>query len=532
MADPTLFNRVRVSTATAGQGTVTFGAAAAANMLTPAEAGATDGVETIYLLEEGTDFEIGRGAVGGGVTTITRASVIVSKISGSVGSAKMELAGTAQLRFIEDASLINEIIGRSGYQRFLLEVIKTANYTLAATDSGKVMTFNSVSGVTAALPAVANSQGEVYVIRNINSGVVTIDPNASEQIEGASTLTIANGSSARIWANEGKTAWRATVSPRSALAIDGANVGSKTAFNTAVGAISFAGAQTLSDVEKGQGAANGGFLSTDVDQTGDISPEQQEQGRANAGLATATASDKGSFRALIGAVGNLHKITEISESGTHVYSDDTSLVLIFMCGGGGAGCGHVPIDASHTFVAGGGGAGGCGFALFARPASGEATIVLGAGATGTTAASNGATGGSTTYDDGENAYTATGGSGGQITTYSQYQTASPGGQAGTVSGGLIALSATSGGAAYGEGRGSTDLTNLVAGFSGQGGSSLFGRGGAAIAGRAAGSVIEIGGDAGVGGGGSSAVIAGTGVSGNARRGGHGGRGGMLIVEFK
>ncbi len=99
-----IFNRVAVAIATTGTGTVTLGSAIDTDMLTPAEAGAVDTDTPWYLLEEGGDFEIGQGTVGGSVTTLARTTVIVSKISGTAGTSKMNLQGGATLRFVEPSA--------------------------------------------------------------------------------------------------------------------------------------------------------------------------------------------------------------------------------------------------------------------------------------------------------------------------------------------------------------------------------------------------------------------------------------------
>lgn len=209
------FNRVRVATATTGQGTITLGEAAAANMLTLAEAGAENGDETVFVIEEGTDFEIARGTVGGSATTVTRDQVLVSKISGSAGAGKMELAGGATVRFIQSAEDINELVSIAPLWKNLPEgAAKTTGYTLQPSDAGTVVAFNSTGTVVASLPAVGDSEDEVYFIRNINTGAVQIDPNSTEQIEGASTLRLQNGDMAIVWPNSSKASWRAMVTPR------------------------------------------------------------------------------------------------------------------------------------------------------------------------------------------------------------------------------------------------------------------------------------------------------------------------------
>lgn len=205
------FNRVRVGTATVGQGTITLGAAVGANMLTLAEAGAVDGDETTFMLEEGADFEISRGVVGGSATTVTRATVLVSKINGVVGTSKLELSGAGQVRFIQSANDINDLVNAAPFWQRMLEVVKTDNYTLTKADAGVALVFNKGTAITGSLPAVANSTAELYIVRCLGAGTLTIDPNGAETIEGAATMALTTGMAALIWPNEGKTAWRASI---------------------------------------------------------------------------------------------------------------------------------------------------------------------------------------------------------------------------------------------------------------------------------------------------------------------------------
>lgn len=101
-----LFDRVAVETPTTGTGTVNIGSAISTAFLTPAEGGAQNGESSIpYLLVDGADFEIGYGTFSTGTPdTFSRDSVTRSKISGSVGTSKINLSGSATLFLVPGAA--------------------------------------------------------------------------------------------------------------------------------------------------------------------------------------------------------------------------------------------------------------------------------------------------------------------------------------------------------------------------------------------------------------------------------------------
>lgn len=92
-----------MTTATTGTGTVTLGSAVSNAFLTFAEASVTDGATVTYLITESTDFELGRGVYTASGTTMTRATVLASKIGGTAGTSKMNLAGAAEVRIVAAA---------------------------------------------------------------------------------------------------------------------------------------------------------------------------------------------------------------------------------------------------------------------------------------------------------------------------------------------------------------------------------------------------------------------------------------------
>lgn len=105
-------NRVWADTATTGTGNVTIGSAKPAHC-TPGQAGTQDGDERTWLLEEGNDFEIFRGAYVASGSVVTRGTVLLSQIAGSTGTTRMTLAGSATIREIAAAEDLLSIVDKA-----------------------------------------------------------------------------------------------------------------------------------------------------------------------------------------------------------------------------------------------------------------------------------------------------------------------------------------------------------------------------------------------------------------------------------
>lgn len=73
---------------------------------------------------------------------------------------------------------------------------KTATYTAAASDRGRLLEFDSASAITLNLTAAATlGEGWFAYVKNSGAGVLTIDPNGAELVDDAATITLnQNGS--------------------------------------------------------------------------------------------------------------------------------------------------------------------------------------------------------------------------------------------------------------------------------------------------------------------------------------------------
>lgn len=206
MASVSLANRVKVDTATTGTGTVTLGSATANNYCTFAEAGITDGQTVRYEIQDGTDFEIGTGVYTASGTTMTRASVTLSKISGTAGTTKITLSGSATVSIVgvkedlyyaggTDVAVADGGTGASdaataATNLSLVPTSRTVSAAGIATGGGDLSANRTVT-VTAAVQADQETATSTSVA--VVPGVQHFHPSASKSWGQASTSALVAG---------------------------------------------------------------------------------------------------------------------------------------------------------------------------------------------------------------------------------------------------------------------------------------------------------------------------------------------------
>lgn len=131
-------------------------------------------------LPASTDFTGSAVTEGGFKTAISNQRTFLAGLLGTTGGVDTALA----------------TLGALGGQ----SVAKTAAYTVVAADRGKVIDCNGT--FTLSLTAAATlGAGFSFIVVNTGSGTITIDPNASELINGAATETVTAGNWAIIACN-------------------------------------------------------------------------------------------------------------------------------------------------------------------------------------------------------------------------------------------------------------------------------------------------------------------------------------------
>jgi hypothetical protein len=180
-------NRVWMTTATTGTGTITLGSAKA-GYLTPAEAGVADADTVTYCIIDGNDFELGTGTYTSSGTTLSRDTVTVSKISGTAGTTKLTLSGSAEVFFTNDQ---DETAFLDRANTF------TAGQAISVNSSGAALTVTQTgSGIALRVEDEASPDSTCFVVTASGDvGVGTDSPGTKLSIYDASAVNFSIGTS-------------------------------------------------------------------------------------------------------------------------------------------------------------------------------------------------------------------------------------------------------------------------------------------------------------------------------------------------
>ncbi|MHB0768171.1 hypothetical protein ACYCVF_29650 [Bradyrhizobium sp. 1.29L] len=194
---PHKLNLVRVlTTATGTSETITLGSAYSQSFMTPAEAGAIDARTYTAILTDGNNWELVRGAYAASGTTFARTTVLASRSGGTLGTSRISLTGSAQVRFIESAEDMDGVRGT--------RVVTGTSDVIANTDMGYAITYSNASAIAATIAqAGASSQfldGWTVFVKNTGAGALTITP-ATSTINGGASLVLAQNLGAMIWSD-------------------------------------------------------------------------------------------------------------------------------------------------------------------------------------------------------------------------------------------------------------------------------------------------------------------------------------------
>ncbi|WP_370139855.1 hypothetical protein [Bradyrhizobium sp. USDA 313] len=223
--------------------------------MTPAESGAIDGRTYTALLSDGNNWELVRGAYSATGPTFSRTTVLASRSGGTLGTSRISLSGSAQVRFTEVAEDMDGLRGT--------RAVTGTSDVIANADLGYAITYSNASAIAATIAqAGASSQfldGWACWVKNTGAGALTITP-ATSTINGGSSLVLAQNLGAMIWSDG--TNYHAFVMPITKPLLAANNLSdlanAATALNNLNG-VSYGAAQSLTDPQKSQARANIGM---------------------------------------------------------------------------------------------------------------------------------------------------------------------------------------------------------------------------------------------------------------------------------
>lgn len=188
---------VRVLTSATGNSTpITLGVRYSDLFMTPADANAVDGRTYTYLIVDGNNWELGKGVYTASGTTLARTTILASRSAGTLGTSRIVLSGTAQVRFVYAAEDIGALRGT--------RAVTGTSDVIAQNDLGRAITYSNASPIAASIAQAGASSlfldGWSTEVKNTGAGALTVTP-ATSTINGAATLVLAQNLGAFIWSD-------------------------------------------------------------------------------------------------------------------------------------------------------------------------------------------------------------------------------------------------------------------------------------------------------------------------------------------
>jgi hypothetical protein len=337
----TLVNRAKMTTATAGTGTITLGSAVAA-FQTFADSGVSDADVVRYTIEDGTAFEIGTGTYTSSGTTLSR--TLIESSTGSLlnlsGNAIVYVTAAAQDLQSDNANTASTLVARDASGNF-------SAGTITAALSGNATTSSSTTGNAATATALQTAR---------TIGGVSFNGTANINLPGVNTAGNQNTS--------GNAATATALATGRTISLTGDVTGTSASFD-GTGNVSIAATIATNSVALGTDTT-GNYVATIATGAG-LDGSASSEGATPTitlnlnELTTSTTNGDGDYFVVVDTLGVQRKLTKanINNSGfnndagyTTNVGDITGVTAgSYITGGGTSGTVTVNVDATTTNTA-------------------------------------------------------------------------------------------------------------------------------------------------------------------------------------